>query len=134
MSNHVSDNDLIQAATAARQQAYCRFSGYSVGAAIVDDAGRVHVGCNVENSAYPLGSCAEAGAISAMVLEGGQRIERIAVIGGSGDPDACTPCGGCRQRIFEFADKDTIVIAMNKAGEWQHYPLADLLPVGFSLP
>ena len=134
MNNPLTDDDLIRAATTARRSAHCRYSGYSVGAAIVDDAGHLHVGCNVENAAYPLGSCAEAGAISAMVLEGGKRIDRIAVIGGSGDPGACTPCGGCRQRIFEFSDDDTVVIAMNADGEWAHYSIADLLPIGFRLP
>lgn len=134
MSNSISDNDLIRAASDARERAHCRYSGFSVGAAIVDENGSVHVGCNVENASYPLGNCAEASAISAMVLEGGQRITRIAVIGGSGDPTACTPCGGCRQRIFEFADENTTVIALNDKGDWVQYSINDLLPAGFRLP
>jgi cytidine deaminase len=128
-----ADEDLINAAIEARSNAYCQYSGFSVGAAILDDQGRVHVGCNVENAAYPLGNCAEAAAIAAMVLEGGKRIVRIAVVGGASDPSACTPCGGCRQRIFEFADDDTVIIALNDSGAWQHYSMTELLPSGFHL-
>lgn len=129
----IAEEDLINAAKDARQNAYCRYSGYSVGAAIVDDNGHLHVGCNVENAAYPLGNCAEAAAIAAMIQEGGKRIDRIAVVGGSGDPSSCTPCGGCRQRIQEFADENTVIIAMDDSNEWQHYTIAELLPAGFHL-
>ena len=129
----IADEDLINAAKDARLNAYSRYSGYSVGAAIVDDNGRMHVGCNVENAAYPLGTCAEAAAIAAMVQEGGKRIDKIAVVGGSGEPSSCSPCGGCRQRIQEFADGNTVVIAMNDNNEWQHYAIAELLPAGFHL-
>tara|TARA_R110002096_G_scaffold5508_6_gene25753 strand:- start:20 stop:418 length:399 start_codon:yes stop_codon:yes gene_type:complete len=129
----ISNDDLISAARDARQNAYCQYSGYAVGAAIVDDNGHMHVGCNIENAAYPLGNCAEASAIAAMVLEGGKRIRKIAVVGGSGDPSPCTPCGGCRQRIQEFADEDTIIIAMDDSKDWQQYSIAELLPAGFHL-
>lgn len=128
------NDDLISAATEARRQAYNRYSNFSVGAAIIDDQGRLHVGCNVENAAYPLGSCAEAAAIAAMVQEGGKRIVRIAVIGGSGDVGPCTPCGGCRQRIAEFADDDTIILAIDDTNEWQQYSMDDLLPASFHMP
>ena len=130
----ISDNDLITAATEARQNAYARYSGFAVGAALIDDQGRLHVGCNVENAAYPLGSCAEAGAIAAMVQEGGRRIARIAVVGGKGDVGSCTPCGGCRQRIAEFADDTTVILAIDDSGEWQEYTMASLLPASFHLP
>ena len=130
----VSNSDLINAATEARENAYARYSGFKVGAALVDDQGRIHVGCNVENAAYPLGSCAEAGAISAMVQEGGLRIVKIAVAGGKHEIGSCTPCGGCRQRIAEFADNDTIILAIDDTGEWQEYGIADLLPASFHLP
>jgi cytidine deaminase len=129
----VADDDLIIAAIDARDNAYCRYSGYRVGAAIIDDQGRLHVGCNIENAAYPLGSCAEAAAIAAMVLEGGKRIVRIAVAGGSGDLGPCTPCGGCRQRIQEFADENTVIITMDDSRDWQRYSIAELLPAGFRL-
>lgn len=130
----ISDSDLINAATEARRNAYARYSGFSVGAALIDDQGRLHVGCNVENAAYPLGSCAEAGAIAAMVQEGGIRIVRIAVVGGKNDVGSCTPCGGCRQRIAEFADESTVVLAIDDSGDWQEYTVAALLPASFHLP
>jgi cytidine deaminase len=130
----ISDEDLISAATDARRNAYARYSNYRVGAALVDDRGHLHVGCNVENAAYPLGSCAEAGAIAAMVQEGGKRIVKIAVVGGAGDIGPCTPCGGCRQRISEFADDDTVILAIDDSGEWQRFSLEQLLPASFHLP
>lgn len=130
----IANDDLIKAATEARLNAYNRYSDFAVGAALVDDKGRLHVGCNVENAAYPLGSCAEAGAISAMVIEGGTRIVRIAVIGGAGEVGPCTPCGGCRQRIAEFADEDTVVLAIDDSGEWQEFSVEALLPASFHLP
>ncbi len=129
----ITDEDLIIAAKDARENAYCHYSGYSVGAAIIDDQGRMHVGCNVENASYPLGNCAEPAAIAAMVQEGGKRIDRIAIVGGSGDAAPCTPCGGCRQRIYEFADDDTIIITMDDSTEWKRYSIAELLPAGFHL-
>jgi cytidine deaminase len=129
----IADEDLINAAKDARENAYCHYSGYSVGAAIVDDQGYLHVGCNVENAAYPLGNCAEAAAIAAMVQEGGKCIDRIAVVGGFGDVAPCTPCGGCRQRIQEFADENTIIITMDDSSDWQRYSIAELLPASFHL-
>lgn len=129
-----SDDDLIRAASHARKRAYARYSDYLVGAALVDDLGQLHVGCNVENAAYPLGSCAEAGAIAAMVQAGGKRIVRIAVVGGTGEIGPCTPCGGCRQRISEFADGDTVILAIDDSGEWQQYSIDQLLPASFHLP
>jgi cytidine deaminase len=130
----VDNDDLINAATEARRNAYNRYSNYSVGAAIVDDRGHLHVGCNVENAAYPLGSCAEASAIGAMVQQGGKRIVKIAVVGGSGEIGPCTPCGGCRQRINEFANEETVILTIDDSGEWQEYSIKELLPASFHLP
>ncbi len=129
----IANEDLITAAMHARELAYCTYSGFSVGAAIIDDQGRLHVGCNVENAAYPLGSCAEAGAIAAMVQEGGQRIVKIAVVGGYKAIAPCTPCGGCRQRIHEFADENTVIMAIDDSNEWQEYSIDELLPASFHL-
>ena len=129
----IANDDLINAAREARKNAYDRYSNYSVGAAIVDDRGHLHVGCNIENAAYPLGSCAEAGAIAAMVQQGGKRIVKIAVVGGSGEIGPCTPCGGCRQRIREFADNDTMILAIDDSGEWQEFSIGALLPASFHL-
>ena len=127
------NEDLINAAMEARENAYCRYSGFSVGAAIVDDQGQLHVGCNVENAAYNLGICAETAAIAKMIQEGGKVIRQIAVAGGYSDIGSCTPCGGCRQRINEFADKDTRVIVIDDSNDWQEYSLHALLPASFHL-
>ncbi len=130
----IANEDLINAAREARRHAYNRYSNFAVGAALIDDRGHLHVGCNVENAAYPLGSCAEAGAIAAMVLQGGRKIAKIAVVGGAGEIGPCTPCGGCRQRIHEFADEDTVILAIDDSGEWQEYTIDALLPASFYLP
>lgn len=129
----VSGEQLVELALVARQNAYARYSNYTVGAALIDDQGHVHTGCNVENAAYPLGNCAEAAAIAAMVNAGGRRIVAIAVVGGKGDVSACTPCGGCRQRIQEFADDDTTIIVHDDSEGWRTYTIAELLPASFHL-
>lgn len=128
-----ANEDLINAAKEARKNAYCRYSTYSVGAAIIDDQQRLHVGCNVENAAYNLGNCAETAAIAAMIQEGGKRIRRIAVAGGYDEPGPCTPCGGCRQRIKEFADENTVVIVIDDSNDWREYTIDELLPASFHL-
>lgn len=130
----MTDEELLDAATTAREMAYCPYSNFSVGAALIDENGSVHIGCNVENASYPQGSCAETGAIAAMVASGAQRIVTIAVAGGTGtEPGFCTPCGGCRQRIAEFADGDTRIIVRGEDGDWRSYSLAELLPASFHL-
>ena len=130
----MTDEELLDAARTIRELAYCPYSNFRVGAAIVDENGHVHVGCNVENAAYPLGSCAEAGAIAAMVAAGGQCIVTIAVAGGgTNNTRACTPCGGCRQRIHEFSDDNTRIIVKNDDSEWSKFTMADLLPSSFHL-
>ena len=124
-----TDNDaLLQRAMTVRERAYANYSRYNVGAALVDEGGNVHVGCNVENTAFPQGSCAEANAIGAMVAAGGRRIAKIAVVGGSGAAEPCTPCGGCRQRIKEFSDEHTRIITLNANGLPVVHTMEDLLP------
>lgn len=125
----MTQNVLIQAAIAAMPRAYAPYSQFMVGAAICDENGDIHTGVNVENAAYPQGSCAEAGAIAAMIMAGGTRIASIAVAG-SGDM-LCTPCGGCRQRIREFANPDTPILIADTTGLRQRFTLADLLPHSF---
>ena len=128
-----NDQQLIDAATRVREQAYAPYSRYLVGSALVDELGRLHVGCNVENSSFPLGACAEAGAISAMVAAGGKRIAVIAAVGGRKSLEACTPCGGCRQRIHEFADENTRVLLLDDNSKIVSYSMAELLPASFRL-
>lgn len=125
---------LREAAENVRNSAYARYSGFRVGAALVDENGEVHVGSNVENAAYPLGSCAEANAIGAMISRGGKRIKTILVVGGRDQLEACTPCGGCRQRIAEFADQETDIVMLDESGELIHFTLDSLLPASFSWP
>jgi cytidine deaminase len=134
MDDTMTDEELLEAARVVREKAYCPYSGFHVGAALLDDTGQVHVSCNVENAAYPQGSCAEAGAISAMIAAGGKRIVTIAVAGGDEDKTrACTPCGGCRQRIHEFADEQTRIIVKDDDDVWHTYSMDDLLPSSFHL-
>lgn len=129
----VDEQKLIDAAKAVRQNAYAPYSGYKVGAALIDDTGALHTGCNVENSAFPEGTCAEANAIGSMIAAGGKRIVAIAAVGGSDDIEACTPCGGCRQNIREFADDKTRIIFMSDGNTITSYTIEELLPAGFRL-
>lgn len=129
----MSDDELLEAAKAAREKAYCRYSNFAVGAALLDEHDNLHVGCNIENASFPLANCAETSAIAAMILQGGSRIVRIAVVGGSDEITPCTPCGGCRQRIAEFADDNTVIITMDDSREFRHYSIDELLPAGFQL-
>ena len=127
----MTDQELIDAALAVRDKAYCPFSGFYVGAALLDDQGQMHIGCNVENASYPQGNCAETSAIGAMIAAGGARIATIAVAGGKEKVTACTPCGGCRQRIAEFADDQTRIIVMDDDNDWHTYTMSELLPARF---
>lgn len=122
-------DDLIQAAIAAMPSAYAPYSNFQVGASICDENGIIHTGVNVENAAYPQGSCAEAGAIAAMIMGAGRQITALAVAG-RGDV-LCTPCGGCRQRIREFAGPQTPIYICGPDGLRQTFTLAELLPASF---
>lgn len=129
----MDEQDLIDAALTVREKAYCRYSNYSVGSALLDDNGAMHVGCNVENAAYPEGSCAEANAIAAMIASGGKRICSIVIVGGHDNVEDCTPCGGCRQKIAEFADEDTRIVLLRPGGHTREFRIDDLLPRSFRL-
>jgi cytidine deaminase len=120
---------LFAAAAAMHARAYAPYSRFAVGAALRGAGGGVFAGCNVENAAYPVGACAEAGAISAMVAGGERRIAEIVVIG---DGEALvTPCGGCRQRLREFAGPDLLILVGSPAGLRARFTLGDLLPHSF---
>lgn len=122
--------DLLTAATEVRTRAYAPYSRFLVGAALRTPSGAVHVGCNVENVAYPEGTCAEAGAIAAMVAAGETVIAEILVVADS--PAPVPPCGGCRQKIAEFAAPDTPVIMCTTDGQRRAVTVADLLPGSFT--
>lgn len=129
MAHMPTDLALFKAAEAIRAKAYAPYSRFSVGAAILADDGKIYAGCNIENAAYPQGNCAEASAISAMIAGGAKRITRIYVTGPGTAP--VTPCGGCRQRIREFASLDVTVISHGVDGEPLIATLAQLLPHSF---
>lgn len=121
---------LLQAATAVRENAYAPYSRFKVGAALRAVSGAVYSGCNVENVAYPEGTCAEAGAIAAMVAAGETRIAEVLVIADS--PEPVPPCGGCRQKIAEFAAQDVQVTLCTTDGKSRVMTVADLLPGVFT--
>jgi cytidine deaminase len=129
----VDEQQLIDAAKEVRPNAHAPYSGYRVGAALIDETGALHTGCNVENAAFPEGTCAEANAIGSMVAAGGKRIVAIAAVGGAKDIEACTPCGGCRQSILEFADENTRIILIGEGNRIDSYKIDELLPAAFLL-
>jgi cytidine deaminase len=111
--------------------AHAPYSGVRVSAAVVGADGRVHYGVNVENAAYPQGLCAEAGAISAAVTQGATELRRVYVT--SSLPGLVWPCGGCRQKIFEFAGADCEVVTVSPKGDTGRQTIEQLLPLGFRL-
>jgi cytidine deaminase len=110
-------------------RAYAPYSNFPVGAALRSAGGGIYSGCNVENAAYPLGCCAEASAISALVSGGERRIVEVAVAGGS--DLLVTPCGGCRQRLREFAADDVLIHLCGPQGLRRSVTLGELLPLSF---
>lgn len=123
-------NALITAAMEARIKAHAPYSKFFVGASLRDEMGRIHSGCNIENAAYPQGWCAEPSAISHLIMSGAKKITEVVVIG-NGDT-LCTPCGGCRQKIREFANGDVKIHCCTEDGELiQSFTLDELLPASF---
>ena len=120
---------LEEAARAVRENAYVPYSHFKVGAAVRSPSGAVHAGCNVENAAYPEGTCAEAGAIAAMVAAGETEISEVYVVADS--PRPVPPCGGCRQKISEFARGGVTVTLATLTGETLVTTVAELLPGAF---
>ena len=120
---------MLVASLAARAHSHSPYSGYAVGAAVLDEHGRIHVGANIENAAYPQGWCAEATALSALVMAGAKRATAVLVTGPG--PEIITPCGGCRQKLREFAGGELLVIAGDPGGIRQQWTLAELLPFSF---
>ncbi len=120
---------LFEAAKAAMAHAHAPYSSFTVGAAILAEDGRIYAGCNVENASFPEGWCAETSALGAMVTAGARRVLEIAVI--SDGERLTTPCGGCRQRLAEFAAPETPVHVCGPQGLRQTFRLGDLLPAAF---
>lgn len=124
--NHITT--LIQAASAARERAYAPYSGFAVGAAVLTAAGEIFAGCNIENAAYPLTLCAERVALFSAYAAGQREIAALAVV--TPTDDVASPCGACRQVIFELAPRGEIILA-NMRGQWRSTTPRELLPHGF---
>ncbi len=122
------EDELLAAAWKAREGALCPFSKFAVGAAILDGEGRVWTGANVENASYTLGLCAERVALFYALAHGARDIQHIAVVTGAATPTS--PCGACRQILFEFA-ANAVVTSATKDGQRLHISVRDLLPNGF---
>jgi cytidine deaminase len=121
-------DQLLRAAAEVRKNAYAPYSKFPVGAAVLS-AGRIHAACNVENSSFPLGVCAERNAVAMAVAAGATRIDAVAVVGGGARPSA--PCGGCRQVIAEFAAPEAPVLYATPEGEPVTTTIGALLPAAF---
>ena len=123
-------SDLFEKARTVRENAHAPYSKFKVGAALRTVSGKEFIGCNVENSAYPQGTCAEAGAIAAMIAAGEKEILEICIVADS--PSPVSPCGGCRQKLAEFSTPSTQVHLANLHGVLESHTLEDLLPHSFS--
>lgn len=126
-----SVKELFEAACAARERSYSPYSNYKVGAAVRTTDGAVFAACNVENAAYPEGVCAEGGAISMMVAGSATtpKIAEVVTVTIGSTPG--TPCGGCRQKIREFADESTLIHATTLDGAVRTVTMEELLPDSF---
>ena len=124
-----SIEDMLARARDVRARAYAPYSGFAVGCCLKAESGRLHVGANVENAAYPLGQCAEASAIGQMVAAGDRRIVELVLV--AEGPALCTPCGGCRQRLAEFAGPDVPVHLCDATGYRRTVTIGELLPLAF---
>ena len=129
MPNDADTGALVKAAIAAIDKAYAPYSHFPVGAALRADSGAIYAGCNIENSSYPEGWCAETSAIAAMVMAGEKRIREVAVAGEGAS--LVTPCGGCRQRLREFAGEQVPVHICGPEGLRKTVTLGELLPLSF---
>lgn len=121
---------LKQAALSVRENAHAPYSGFQVGAAVRGASGAIYAGCNVENVSYPEGTCAEAGAIAALVAAGETELTEVYVVAGS--PMPVSPCGGCRQRLAEFGKGDVPVTMGTTGGAEMDMTLGELLPGAFN--
>lgn len=121
--------DMLEAAQRVLRNAYAPYSHFPVAACIRAENDLLFAGCNVENASFPIGTCAEGGAISAMVTQGHYRIEEILVLVSS--PKICPPCGACRQRLVEFALPSLPIHLCTTDGEYVQFTLNELMPMAF---
>lgn len=130
--------NLILSAIAARKNAYAPYSGFSVGAALLCNDGKIYTGCNVENASYPVGACAERTAVLKAVSDGERSFCAIAIVGGDKNEqdsfsEYCMPCGLCRQLLSEFCNGDFKIISAKSCEDYKIFALKELLPFGFCL-
>jgi cytidine deaminase len=125
------DPAILAGLQAVLPHSHSPYSKFKVAAAVTDEAGAVHYGVNIENAAFPVGTCAEQSAIASLVTSGGRRITAVVLTGS--DTTNLWPCGACRQRIAEFAAPDCDVVVVGKAGEEMRMRFSDLLPRAFTL-
>lgn len=123
-------DELFQAATQVRSQAYAPYSQFKVGAALKSDDNQIYIGCNAENISFPCGTCAEAGAIANMIAHGGKKIIEIVVV--ADGKDLIAPCGNCLQKIQEFAIAETKIHLADLHGIKKTFGIAELLPFAFA--
>jgi len=121
--------ELFQKAATAKNRAYAPYSKYQVGAAVLSEEGNIYTGCNVENISFPCGVCAEAGAISAMIVAGEQKLKAVLVT--SSGENLVYPCGACLQRIAEFGNEDTKIYLADATKICRIHSLKELLPYNF---
>ena len=128
----MTDKQLLELATKAREKAYAPYSGFRVGAALLGKSGKIYTGCNVENAAYTPTNCAERTAVFKAVSEGEREFTAIAIVGGKGEEiaDFCAPCGICRQVLAEFCDGDFRIL-LGTPDNVSVHTLAELLPYSF---
>ncbi|WRS26660.1 cytidine deaminase [Oscillospiraceae bacterium MB08-C2-2] len=132
----MGDYELVRLAWQARERAYCPYSGYGVGAALLAESGRVYQGCNVENAAYPVSSCGERSALFAAVSAGERHFSALAIVGGPMNNPAemitarVSPCGVCRQALYEFEPQLRLLLVTGP-DTWEETTLEQLLPDGF---
>ena len=123
-------NEILAVAQKCRLNAYAPYSKFKVGAAVLSANGNIYGGCNVENASYPCGTCAEAGAIAAMVADGECKIAEILIIA---DCERILPCGNCLQKIAEFGNEQTLIHSADLHGNIRTFTLKQLLPNNFKL-
>ena len=131
----MTNKELMKLAIKARENSYCKYSGFAVGAALLTKTGKVYLGCNVENASFSPTSCAERTAFFSAIADGERNFSAIAVCGGKNGENrtTCTPCGVCRQVMSEFCSKDFLVLLEDKNSDIIEITLGELLPFAFNM-
>lgn len=131
----MTSKELMDLAIKARQNAYCKYSSFSVGAALLAKSGKVYLGCNVENASFSPTNCAERTAFFSAICAGEREFEAIAICGAKIDekPTLCMPCGVCRQVMAEFCTQSFPIYVMGENEKIIKFTLGELLPSAFNI-